>query len=284
MHINHLELLAAYMALQAFKDTCNATHVLLMMDNTTAVAYIKNMGGKKPNLNELTQEIWNWCIKRNTWLSATHIPGKLNIVADYKSRHFNDRTEWSLHQSIFDRLVYIFGKLDIDLFATRLNAKCEKFVSWHKEPYAFYVDAFSCSWQDANNYLFPPFSLIGRCLQKLRLEEAEGVIVLPLWSTQPWFTTLLGLLVQVPVLLPKKDDLLTLTHNNQKHPLRKKLQMIAAKVSGKPSRNKEFLQKQPKSSYTLGKQEHISNMQLTSEDGTYFVFNERLIYCDQMFH
>lgn len=35
---------------------------------------------------------------------------------------------------------------DIDLFTSRLNAKTDCFVSWHPEPGAMAVDAFSISW------------------------------------------------------------------------------------------------------------------------------------------
>lgn len=45
--INYLEMLAAFLALQAFCSKDLNTHVLLRLDNTTAVAYVNNMGGLK---------------------------------------------------------------------------------------------------------------------------------------------------------------------------------------------------------------------------------------------
>ncbi len=282
LHINYLELLAAFMALQAFHESVVNRHVLLMMDNTTAVAYIKNMGGKETNLNELAKRIWQWCLVHNIWLSASHIPGKLNVAADFKSRNFNDRTEWSLHPQIFDRLVQEFGEVDIDLFATRLNAKCTRYVSWHKEPHACYVDAFSRSWKNDINYIFPPFSLIGRCLQKIRLEEAEAVFVLPSWTTQSWFTNFLNLLVQEPIELPQMDNLLTLEHNHKNHPLRKRLRMLGARLSGKFSKNKSFQQKLQTLSLPHGDKVRTSSMEHTLGDGSTFVIQNRLIFCNQM--
>ena len=41
-------------------------------------------------------------------------------------------------------------------------------VSWHRDPHAEFIDVFSHSWKDTYWYIFPPFSLIGKCLQKLR--------------------------------------------------------------------------------------------------------------------
>ena len=50
--INILELQAAFFALKAFCNNTHHTHVQLQIDNTTAVAYINNMGGSKsPLLN-----------------------------------------------------------------------------------------------------------------------------------------------------------------------------------------------------------------------------------------
>ena len=46
-HINILELQAPFFAFKAFCHTTSNTHVQLQIDNTTAVAYITNMGGSK---------------------------------------------------------------------------------------------------------------------------------------------------------------------------------------------------------------------------------------------
>ena len=45
MHINCLELLAATLAVKTFVKNLTQVSVLLRIDNTTAVAYINNMGG-----------------------------------------------------------------------------------------------------------------------------------------------------------------------------------------------------------------------------------------------
>jgi hypothetical protein len=52
-----------------------------MTDNATAVAYINNMGGSRSSLcNDMAREEWAWCMTRNIWLTASHIPGKLNVL------------------------------------------------------------------------------------------------------------------------------------------------------------------------------------------------------------
>lgn len=72
-----------------------------------------------------------------------------------------------------------FGSFDIDLFASSANNKCEKFISWRRDPHAFRVDAFTVDWGEFYFYTFPPFSLVLRTLQKIRDNRAEGVVVVP---------------------------------------------------------------------------------------------------------
>ena len=45
-----------------------------------------------------------------------------------------------------------------------------------------------------NSYIFPP-CLVGRCLV---LEQPRAIVIVPLWTTQTWFTSILTLLVDVP--------------------------------------------------------------------------------------
>ena len=74
--------------------------------------------------------------------SAAFILGTNNIIADKKSRVFYDNTKWTLDYDIFQKICMTFFKPDIDLMASRLNNKSEKYISWHPDPYAFAVDAF----------------------------------------------------------------------------------------------------------------------------------------------
>ena len=58
-----------------------------------------------------------------------------------------------LSRPIFQRIVSFFGRPDIDLFASRLHAQVETFVSWRPQPMAKFVDAFS----NFSFILFHPF-------------------------------------------------------------------------------------------------------------------------------
>jgi hypothetical protein len=73
-------------------------------------------------------------------LSATHIPGHVNVVAHRESRYSNIDTQWKLDGWIFERLCGWFGVPDIDLFASRINALLPTYVSWKPDPGAKYID------------------------------------------------------------------------------------------------------------------------------------------------
>lgn len=114
------------------------------------------------------------------WLSASHIPGSKNVEADRESRNTNDSTEWSLSITVYNNICQVWGPLQIDLFALRLNFKVPHYVSWRPDPGAEFTDAFSFSWGPYYFYAFPPFSLITRCLQKIEEELSSGVLLVPL--------------------------------------------------------------------------------------------------------
>lgn len=78
----------------------------------------------------------------------------------------------------FRRISAKFGIPSIDLFASRLNAKCKDYVSWIKDPGSVAVDAVIINWNKFFFYAFPPFILIIRVLQKIKAEGARGVVVL----------------------------------------------------------------------------------------------------------
>ena len=80
------------------------------------------------------------------------------------SREFDVNTEWSLSTELFQKIVCHFDFTpEIDLFATRLNYKIDRYASWLPDPGAIVVDAFSISWTSLHVYAYPPFSLVGKC-------------------------------------------------------------------------------------------------------------------------
>ncbi len=228
-HINWKELKAAYLALLTFCDQMNGCHVRLMMDYTTAIACVHKFGSMKPKLLALTKLIYKWAASRDIHLSAAHIPGKLNVQADYESRSHNLDMEWCLRDEVFTYVCEQFGTPSIDLFASRINARVKNYVAWRPDPYALHVDAFQLSWSGLNAYAFPPFSVITQVLQKARRERpASLILIAPRWPTKPWFP-LLRLLSQRQLRLPLDSIFLPQDHQCR-HRLGRSLVLMAYRL------------------------------------------------------
>jgi len=61
----------------------NNMHVHLMIDNTTAVSYIREMGGSHSlKCNKIAREIATWAKNRGLWLSSSYMQGSQNVIAD----------------------------------------------------------------------------------------------------------------------------------------------------------------------------------------------------------
>ncbi len=235
-HINYLELLATFLGLKTFAKTISNSHIRLRIDNTSAVSIINNMGtSHSEKCNSLAKQVWEWCIERQIWISAADIPGRDNFVADFESRRNEKASEWMLDKCCLTKaLIELDFVPDIDLFASRINKQFAKYVSYRPDPQASSVDAFTLSWRSLMFYAFPPFSLLGNVLSKIKEDKARGVCVLSNWPTQPWYAKALSMLEKPPIHLKASKHLLTLpSHPNEPHPLFKKLSLMICLLSGK---------------------------------------------------
>ena len=280
-HINWLETKAIAFAIQCFLSELKHKHVKILTDNTTAMSCLNQMGtSHSEELNMLVADIWQLCIDNDIWLTVAHIPGKDNTLADLESRKTRRDIEWSLSQAVFDQAI---RKLNItptiDLFASRLNFKCKTYISFTPDPGAYSINAFHISWKDLTFYAFPPFCIIQRVLQKITEEEATGILVAPYWPTQSWWPYLTNMLINFPILLPRKRNTLTLPSNPQHpHPLHHTLQLLMCHLSGDTCKSKEFQQELQMSLSKHGDLEQESNTNPTYLDGNGTVINGVLIH------
>lgn len=231
-HINYLELLAAFNGIKSFAKNHSNCNIILRIDNITAISYINRMGGIRfPHLNDITQQIWKWCESRKIIIFASYVNTRENVIADWASRQKPTESEYSLSQTAFQKITNIFGIPQIDLFASYQNKKCQIFVSWHPDPQSSFIDAFTLNWGNFFFYAFPPFSLLPRVLKKIKAEKAKGIVVYPLWKTQPWFPVLENLQITKPINF-YSDKSLLLSPYRQPHPLWKSLILGASVLSG----------------------------------------------------
>ncbi|XP_077991032.1 uncharacterized protein LOC144445368 [Glandiceps talaboti] len=247
-HINWLELKAVFLALQDFEMLVTGHSVLVHSDNTTVVAYINKLGGtRSPTLCYLLWELMLWCIDRKILLSARHVPGKLNGIADALSRRKRVLpTEWAIPVKIAHLLFLHWGEPTVDLFATFMNRKLPLFVSPIPDPRAMATDALSMSWKGLSAYAFPPFALLPIVLRKIQEESSSVILVAPLWPNRSWFPVLLSLLVDFPVVLPDQENLLS-QGRGIVHPNPSLFHLHAFRLSNDPSVRRDFLNKLPQS-------------------------------------
>ena len=97
----------------------------------------------------------------------------------------------------------------VDLFATSLNHRCDVYFAPMSDPMAAGTDAMLQSWDHLEAYAFPPFAMIRLVLNKLRMSVGTVMtLIAPFWPSKEWFPDLLSLLLEPPVLLPQRWDLL----------------------------------------------------------------------------
>ena len=284
LHINALELLAGMFAVQCFARHAQKCHILLQMDNQTAVAYVNRMGGAHSQiLNSVATDLWQWCLDRQITLRAEYIPGALNTIADFWSRHHSS-SEWRLHPQVFSWIRGSLGGCCIDLFASRVNAQTPTFVSWHPDPKAMATDAFSLDWAGMSAYAFPPFSLVGRVIRQVQMQKVpQLVLVTPLWRGATWFPALLQVATSSPTLLPCWPNLVEGPLGEQ-HPLivDSKLLLVAWTISRIPSRCQDFRIRCPTSCSPPGGRARHVTMTALGHAGVAGVVDGRWIRLDQL--
>ena len=161
----------------------------VVSDNTTVVALIQHQGGTHyQNLSQSVEDLMLWAQRQGWYLSAVHLAGSKNVLADLLSRKDSVvPTEWTLSYRIFNKVWEIWSKPEIDLFATRFNARLPLFVSPVPDDRAWAVDAMSLEWDNLNAYAFPPISLVLPVLKKARSSQARIILIAPWWPTANWF-------------------------------------------------------------------------------------------------
>ena len=136
-------------------------------------------------MDDEIHENWAWAIERKNWITATYVPGILNVEADIESRETETRTEWMLNKEIFWRAVEALNFTpDIDLFATRINKQLDQYVSYIDLIQA--ANVFTIDWKYLDFSAFPLFICLPKAIQKMCNDEAMGILVVPGWPNQPW--------------------------------------------------------------------------------------------------
>ncbi|KAJ8946241.1 hypothetical protein NQ317_016241 [Molorchus minor] len=108
--------------------------------------------------------------------------------------------------------------------------------------YASYIPSKLNHQADEESRILPPeteWSLSTKaCVQKIRADRAEGILVVPAWTNQPWFPLINKLQYETPVVLEPHPKLLSSVFR-ERHPLAHNLTLVAYKFSGRPFKLKK---------------------------------------------
>lgn len=120
-------------------------------------------------------------------LTALHLLGESNGLADPLSRKATSSHEWELKNHLLDWLFQEWGFPQIDLLASDQKSKCPIFCSQPGQYPRSLADTFFICWSHGSMYAFPPFPLIPRVLQNVKWEKTRIILVDLAWPHQSWF-------------------------------------------------------------------------------------------------
>ena len=219
LHINHLELLAVVRALEAFQRDIPRGHVKIISDNSSVVAHIRNQGGThSQSLSIRAENLLLWAQSKDWTLSACHLAGSRNVLADMLSRPNNViPTEWTLSLRCLQRVWDTWHQPMIDLFATKLNNRLPLYVSPLPDSRALETDALSLDWSGMDAYAFPPTGLLQKVLFKARQEGPSLILIAPMWPWARWFNLIRSLAHTHPLALRLEQGDLFQPHSGWEH-------------------------------------------------------------------
>ena len=191
--------------------------------------------------------------------------GVQNVTADEESRVMRDRTDWMLCPQVFSKINQLTGPLQVDLFAFRLTHHLRDYVSWRPDPDAMATDAFSLNWKELQGFANPPWNLVSKVISQVGHQEAQLVLVAPVWKSEVWYPTLLEMFIQEPLLLPSRPGLIQPTHRVYMPDITP--QLAAWVISGVDSKAKRFRKKLQSSSLHHGDRKHQGHMTPYSTNG-----------------
>ena len=95
-------------------------------------------------------------------------------------------------------LKYIF-------FASRINNKLPNYFSEGPDPFAIEFDAFINPWPPSV-YAFPPIHLVQQFITHFLDQDIEfALLICPLWPSQPYFSSILNMLIDVPLIISASE-------------------------------------------------------------------------------
>ena len=213
LYINNLELLGNRKTVESLlpqavpRHLWHQVHLQCELDNVAAIKYGKVGVSRSIGMSILGADYFDWREEFHLSLGFQFLAGVRNVEADGLSRWEMTHREWKLAPTLFREVCRLFRQRpDVDLFASRQNRQVSRFFSYEHDYEAIGTNCFNSEWGKLGvTYAYPPPILVGRLLQKIRLDQVKSTIVmLPVWPAQNWWPTMLEMLISIPLLLPNE--------------------------------------------------------------------------------
>ena len=163
-------------------------------DNMFAISYLKRGGGSHAYATALVQAFFKWLLAMGIGLVAVkHLPGCLNIIADWLSRYQDFKGDWALAEpawKVFQawRAAAGLPPPNFEAFASQLNHRLDRWCSRWVEPGATAVDFFSYPGKEGDIFwVNPPFGLLLKTLLQIAIIKMPAYLVIPHWEEKPWW-------------------------------------------------------------------------------------------------
>ncbi len=139
----------------------------------SVVSYIKHQGCLYlKRLFILVESLLEWAQLNLRLLRAAHLPDRLNQGADMLSRSNVPSEEWMLHPQTVQMIWKIFGKAEVDIFASKDSSHCT----------TYYSKVQGCIGPQLAQ---PPPLCIPQVIRQIREQGRKVLSVAPLWENQP---------------------------------------------------------------------------------------------------
>jgi hypothetical protein len=201
-HITSLEGRAGFLALEAWTknypngESSSNVQLELVGDSFSVVSAFTKQTSPSTDIMRSIRKIASLQLTNNFRVQHAWIPTNDN-KADWPSRL---RLEESYRFRFATRLSEVWGvKLEIDRFASYFNRQTPRYNSLLRSPDSE-GNAWEANWKGDNQFFNPPFSQIERVIQKMLLERAGGILIVPAWQSRKWYPLLQGLFISKRVL------------------------------------------------------------------------------------
>tara|TARA_R110002126_G_C10476949_1_gene501549 strand:+ start:1668 stop:3731 length:2064 start_codon:yes stop_codon:yes gene_type:complete len=187
--IHILELMSILFGIRSFKKILYGRSVQIVTDNMISFHTVPK-GSSIPAIQNLIRSIYDELgLLDATLTDIIWIPTHLNTIPDQLSR-WVDVNDWCVRQPTWDLIAHHWTDLQVDRFASSLNARLPRFNSRWAHPRSENSNALAQDWTKTFSYACPPMAMLQTVVYLIDRQGAHAVLIVPHWEHQPWWPTL----------------------------------------------------------------------------------------------